>query len=561
MSNSNAISQQNIRVALIQCNPIVGAITQNTQLVKELTENCLASHEPDIVVFPELTITAYPPEDLLYREGFVEGAVKALDELLDLSYKTRIIVGVPLREDGKLYNAACLLWQGDKQFYKKRELPNYGVFDEKRYFTAGEDALVFECKGRDIGISICEDIWFSTSMQKASELGAQCMINLNASPYHETKQALRTNTLEKRIDENAIPIFYVNQIGGQDEIVFDGNSVVLDEHKNIVAQAPSFEEATLVVDWQENGEINQVSSHEIASDSLGLLYSALVLGIKDYITKNGFSKVALGLSGGIDSALTLTLAADALGGENVKAIMMPSEYTSQISLDDAAAIADNYGVDYDIISIAPMRDAFTDSLAPLFEGLAEDTTEENIQARIRGLLLMAVSNKTNCLVLATGNKSEMAVGYATLYGDMCGGFAPLKDVSKILVYELSNWRNENAHLFSDKPQLIPERIITREPSAELKHDQTDQDSLPPYEILDAILEKYIEEHKSVATIASEGFDEQTIKDIVKRVDLNEYKRRQSAPGVKITKNAFGRERRYPITSGYRRDQELKAKAK
>jgi NAD+ synthase (glutamine-hydrolysing) len=430
--------------------------------------------------------------------------------------------------------------------YAKIDLPNYSVFDEKRYFVAGSEHCVIDYKGFKLGLTVCEDIWNDGPVEGAIEQGAEAIININGSPYHSEKITERNAVVCAKAKKINAPVVYVNQVGGQDELVFDGASFATDGKGKVVHQMASFEEALSSVTIKREGHAVSIQGTELVAemDMLESVYSALVLGVGDYVRKNGFKKVVIGLSGGIDSALTTTIAVDALGAENVDVIMLPFRYTSDISQHDAHAEAEALGINYHVVSIEPMYDAFIKQLSPLFGNRAEDTTEENIQARCRGLSLMAFSNKTGAMVLTTGNKSEMSVGYATLYGDMVGGYNAIKDVPKILVYELAKYRNSVS-------QVIPERVITREPSAELRPDQIDSDSLPPYEILDPILELYVEQDCPPAEIVAKGFAKEYVSQVTRMVDLNEYKRRQAAPGVRITKRAFGRDRRYPITSGFR----------
>ena len=454
-------------------------------------------------------------------------------------------MGTPTQEGDQLFNTALVLY--DSQIvaaYHKHQLPNYDVFDEKRYFTSGSDACVVDIRGVMVGVTICEDIWFAEPIKKSKALGAELIININASPYEFGKTGRRLEVLKQRVDEQNIPIVYANQIGGQDELVFDGESLCISKQGELVLQAPAFDVGVFSVqyskkqhDLQKSNCINKNLSKHAS------IYQALVLGVKDYVLKNKFKKVVLGLSGGIDSAITLTLAVDALGSENVYAVMMPFHYTSDISVEDANQLASLNSIKLDNIPIKKSFNAITESLDNVFAGYSVDVTEENIQSRIRGVLLMAISNKTGSMLLTTGNKSEMSVGYATLYGDMAGGFAPLKDVSKTMVYELADYRNSIN-------QVIPKRVITRPPSAELAPDQIDQDSLPAYEVLDPILEKFVELDYTLEEIVAEGFDEEVVSRVIKMVMLNEYKRRQAPPGVKITNRAYGKDRRYPITSGF-----------
>ncbi len=536
-----------LTIALAQINPLVGAIQANVDKIIQYSKKARDQLHADAVVFPELTVTAYPPEDLLLRRDFVEQTQQAINLLSERIPDIHIIVGFPEFDDGDLYNSAAILFGGGiKAIYRKNKLPNYGVFDEKRYFKAGQQCCVVDIQSVPVGISICEDSWAPGVVENCRDQGAQLMLNLNASPFHAGKIHQREQVLKERIQASGIPMVYVNQVGGQDELVFDGASFVIDATGTVVFRADEFIEqlAGLEFDCSENHcrpipqtlapPYNRVSSE----------YKALVLGIRDYVSKNGFKGCVLGLSGGIDSALTLALAVDALGPDQVEAVLMPSQYTQDISIIDAVAEAEALGVKHHTITIEPAVSAFSALLEELFIDSPKDTTEENIQARCRGVILMAISNKQGRLLLTTGNKSEMSVGYATLYGDMAGGFAPLKDVPKLLVYAISQYRN------SISP-VIPERVIIRPPSAELAPDQIDEDSLPPYSELDLILELYVEQDLSADEIIDQGFETEHVHRAISLVDRNEYKRRQSPPGIRITERAFGRDRRYPITSGYR----------
>ncbi|MGM0563606.1 MAG: NAD+ synthase [Pseudomonadota bacterium] len=529
-----------LRIELIQFNPKVGDLQANTDAIVQALEQSVAS---DLVVFPELALTGYPPEDLLNRPAFLDEVDERLEALARRCPQQTFLVGVPRRAEGRLYNVAVLVQAGElKSVYRKRVLPNYGVFDERRYFSEGQEPGLVDVGGRRIGLCLCEDLWRPQPSADLAEAGAEAILSLNASPFHVGKQAERETTARQRAEETGLAVAYVNLWGGQDEVVFDGGSFATDERGALVARAPACADARLSLSL--NGGRWQCDRPPApAPGGCEELYTALVTGLRDYIDKNGFPGVVLGLSGGIDSALVLAVAVDALGSERVHAIMMPSRYTSQMSLEDADRIAANFGVDCHRVSIEDSFHTMLDGLAPLFGDAPVDTAEENLQARIRGTLLMAVSNKRGWLVLPTGNKSEYAVGYSTLYGDMVGGYAPLKDVSKTRVFELCEWRNRDG-------ETIPQRIIDRPPSAELAPDQKDEDSLPPYEVLDQILALYIEQAQSPADIVAKGFDEAAVKDTVRRVNLNEYKRRQAAPGPKVTPCAFGRERRYPITSGF-----------
>ncbi|MDH5632868.1 MAG: NAD+ synthase [Gammaproteobacteria bacterium] len=533
-----------LRIALAQINPLVGDIHGNAERMKQAAGEArtLGAH---LVVFPELSLTGYPPEDLLLRPGFVDLADSVLNELAASVSDMVWIVGHPHGSDGAVYNAASVLVDGRAVArYHKQVLPNYSVFDEKRYFAQGSEACVIELNGRNLGITICEDIWDPKPVALAREAGAEIILNLNASPFHANKWIEREAIVRERISEQSLPVIYVNQTGGQDELVFDGASFAMDASGEVTHRASAFEPEVTTVDWLVDGALTSRDGVVAYPVDEACIYQALVLGVSDYVNKNGFNGVVIGLSGGIDSALTLAIAVDALGADRVEAVMMPSRYTSDMSLEDAQAQASALAVNYRVIEIEPMFNSFLDALKDEFAGLKIDTTEENIQARVRGVLLMAISNKLGKMVLTTGNKSEMAVGYATLYGDMAGGFAAIKDVSKTLVYKLANWRNRLA-------PVIPQRVIDRPPSAELAPDQKDSDSLPEYPVLDAILQAYVENDMCAEEIVAQGFNPETVARVIRLVNLNEYKRRQAPPGVRISRKAFGRDRRYPITSGYR----------
>ncbi len=530
-----------LTLALAQLNPTVGAIEYNTQLMLTAAANA-AGQGADLVLFPELAVTGYPPEDLLFRDDLHARVDSALGELAAASQHIALVVGHPWREDGKLYNAASFFYQGRLQGrYFKQLLPNYGVFDEKRYFAAGTESCVIDFKDHKLGLLICEDVWEPEPMAGVKAAGAGMVLSLNASPYYRGKAWIRKELLAQRSRDNGLALVYLNQVGGQDELVFDGRSKVFSAGGELIQSLPAFTEALALIHIEQGqplpGEIQPVL------EPLAEVYQALVLATRDYVNKNGFNGAVLGLSGGIDSALTLAIAVDALGKDKVQAVMMPFRYTASISVEDAREEAEHLGVEFNIVSIEPMFDAFMGQLAPMFEGTERDTTEENLQARSRGVLLMAISNKRRRLVLTTGNKSEVAVGYCTLYGDMVGGFAPIKDVPKTLVFELSRYRNTLGY-------VIPQRVIDRPPSAELAPDQLDQDSLPPYDVLDAILEGYVEQDKSLQDLLAAGFNEADVRRVIKLVDINEYKRRQSAVGPRITARNFGKDRRYPITSGF-----------
>lgn len=532
-----------LKIALAQINFLVGNIVANVNNIIEAAVYARDRLHADMIVFPELTITGYPAEDLLLRTDFITAANNALYQLAVQVAGIALVVGYPERDGNQLFNSAVVLHQGVMlACYRKQALPNYGVFDEQRYFIAGNKPCVFEFNGTFIGLTICEDVWKSGIIDATKQAGAEILLTLNASPFNSGKIYEREAIICRQVKAAQIPLIYVNQVGGQDELIFDGASFVADSQGEIVFRAEEFKEQISVIEFDGNIPVNNVCAplyNEISSE-----YQALVLGIKDYVRKNGFQGAILGLSGGIDSALVLALAVDALGPDKVEAVLMPSRYTQTMSIEDAVLEAEALGVKYHSIPIEPAVNAFTGMLADIFAGTTKDATEENIQARCRGVILMAISNKQGKLLLTTGNKSEMSVGYATLYGDMAGGFAPIKDVPKLLVYQLAHYRNTLS-------EVIPERVISRPPSAELAPDQIDADSLPPYEVLDPILERYVELDQSAEEIIAAGFRREDVSRAISLVDRNEYKRRQSPPGIRITGRAFGRDRRYPITSGYR----------
>jgi NAD+ synthase (glutamine-hydrolysing) len=534
-------------LTLAQINTLVGDIPGNTAKVLASARAALAQGPVDAVIFPELTLTGYPPEDLLLRPSLDLRIERALNEIIAAKLPVALIVGYPRSKNGQLFNMAGVIADGQLiAEYAKQQLPNYQVFDEKRYFAAGDSAVVFNLKGIPTALSVCEDIWYPQPMAQAKAAGAQLMISLNASPYHQRKQLEREAIVAQRAREGAMPVVYANLVGGQDELVFDGSSVVVDASGATQFRAPAFDEGDfpVVLDCSSTGVAVSPQSLAPIPENTAAVYQALVLGMRDYVNKNRFKGVVLGLSGGIDSALTLAMAVDALGADRVEAVMMPFRYTSDLSKNDAADEAARLGVRYSSISIEPMYEAFMAALSDEFAGTKRDTTEENLQARCRGVLLMAISNKKGYLVLTTGNKSEMAVGYSTLYGDMAGGFDALKDVPKTLVFALSRYRNTLS-------PVIPETVITRPPSAELAPDQKDEDSLPPYDVLDRILELYVEQDFSAEAIIREGFVREQVERVVRLVDINEYKRRQAPVGVRISQRGFGRDRRYPITSGWK----------
>ncbi len=535
-----------LRIALAQSNLLVGDVRGNADAVIALARRARNELGADLVLFPELALTGYPPEDLLLRPGLYPRVDEALRTISREVAGITLAVGYPHQDSQGIYNACAVLRDGAiVARYFKQKLPNYSVFDEKRYFREGSAPCVLTVAGLPVGITICEDIWDTSPARQARAAGAHLLLNINASPYHVGKEAEREAVVAQRARENDLPVVYLNLVGGQDELVFDGASFASNADGTVAFRAPAFEEDLYPV------EVSLVGQPQILPGPRAPLlseeesmYRALVVGVRDYVRKNGFEGGVVGLSGGIDSALTLAVAVDALGADQVEAVLMPSRYTAGMSVEDARTQAEILGVSYHVIPIEPPFNAFLEALAPALAGTTPDTTEENIQARCRGVILMAISNKRGRMVLTTGNKSEMAVGYATLYGDMAGGFAPLKDVPKMEVYRLAEWRNR-------QQPVIPRRVIERPPSAELAPDQKDEDSLPPYPILDSILELYVELDRCPEDIVAAGFDPPTVARVVGMVNRNEYKRRQAAPGVRVTRRAFGRDRRYPITSGYR----------
>jgi len=541
-----------LNVVLAQLNLLVGDIDGNAERIITSAKQAFDNQSAHLIVFPELTLTGYPPEDLLIRPSLQARIERALEKILEADLPGYIVVGFPEQVNFSLYNTLALIKGRDRlATYHKQCLPNYQVFDERRYFNPGNDGCVFQIHGTRVAFTICEDLWELAPIVQAREAGAQLLININASPFHINKLEERQQLLQQRATEGGVPVIYVNLVGGQDELVFDGGSMAVNADGTCQFLAPSYIEGNyfLKVNVGANGscqipEQNIASNHSLEEQ----VYDALVLGVRDYVNKNNFPGVVLGLSGGIDSSLTLAIAVDALGKERVQAVMMPFEYTSQLSINAAAQQAALLGVNYKVIAIHEIYSAFMDALAMEFAGSEIDVSEQNIQARARGVVLMAISNKKGSLVLTTGNKSEIAVGYTTLYGDMAGGFNPLKDVSKTLVYKLSSYRNTG---YGPEPdEVIPTQVIERAPSAELAPGQIDQDNLPPYDILDQILELYVENDCSADAIIAEGFDEVIVRKIVRMVDLNEYKRRQSPIGVRLTKRGFGRDRRYPITNSW-----------
>lgn len=574
-----------IRIALAQINATVGDLAGNARKIEEGIQRA-RTLEVDLLAFPELAVTGYPPEDLLLMPRFVQQNLKTVGEIVKAARGLTIVVGFVDKQDD-IYNAAALIHDGKlAAVYHKVFLPNYSVFDEDRYFQAGREALVFELGGVKVGVSICEDIWHAGDPLKTEAVvgDAEVIININASPFHAAKQKARYRMISSQASDNAAIIAYVNMVGGQDELVFDGNSMIIDPAGAVIAQAHSLAEDLLVVDLDAEMVFKaklrdprrrkekqapsdhiplktvrlpeakkkaapkpDLESHQpIRYDEVAEIYQALIVGTRDYCLKNGFQEVFIGLSGGIDSALVAAIAVDALGVEQVTGVAMPSPYSSQESLEDAGQLADNLGIKLLEVPIGPIFDSYLETTKPLFQGRQPDITEENIQARIRGNILMALANKFRALVLATGNKSELSVGYCTLYGDMAGGFAVIRDCPKTLVYQLAKYKNKK-----EGKEIIPARIIQKEPTAELRPNQKDTDTLPPYELLDPILQAYVEEDKGADEIVAQGYPPEIVKEVIERVDRNEYKRRQGPPGIKITPRALGKDRRLPITNRYR----------
>ncbi len=539
---------ERLRFAMAQLNLLVGDVAGNTDAVIAAATEARDRLGAQLVFFPELTLTGYPPDDLLLRPDFIAAVERGIERIAAETRGITVIVGAPRLDAGHLYNAARVIRDGAvRAHYAKQELPTYGVFDDLRYFTPGAEACVVEVAGCRVGVTICEDAWHAGPVAQAAAAGADLIVNLNASPFDQYKGTARESVLRDRIAETGLPILYCNMAGGQDEVVYDGGSCAFDGNGDLMSRAPNFDTGLYPVD------IERIHGHwtplegaiEPALSAEAVVYEALVWGVRDYVEKNRFPGVVIGLSGGIDSALVAAIAVDALGAARVHCVMMPTRYTSQMSHTDAGAIAEALGVRYDTVAIESVFNELQAALAPVFGDRPADVTEENLQSRIRGTLLMAVSNKLGGLVLATGNKSEMAVGYATLYGDMVGGFSPLKDIFKTEVYRLARYRNRRG-------EVIPERVLSRPPSAELAPDQKDTDSLPEYAELDSILAAYVEEDASIEEIVGHGHARGTVERVVRLLHRNEYKRRQAAPGVKVTTKAFGRDRRYPITSGFGR---------
>ncbi|MDA1128259.1 MAG: NAD+ synthase [Chloroflexi bacterium] len=598
------------RLALAQINPTVGDIPGNTAKILDYLKRAQEA-QADLVAFPEMATTGYPPEDLLYKTSFLTENVAALEKVAAASQGIAVVLGYVSilsfngRRDGKpdleygpdeigpqIYNSAALCYDGRLvDTYHKIFLPNYGVFDEQRYFQAGSVCPVYQIGGVSIGVNICEDVWYPVGPTTVQcQAGAELIININASPFHAGKRALREDMIARRASDHGLTVAYVNTVGGQDELVFDGGSIICDASGRLTARGPAFQESLLITDLEFPDSPNQrkqgpagataaaikavgtpstlivsnsppadktpLESQPLAAaiDDAEEVYRALVMGTGDYLHKSGFTKALVGLSGGVDSALTATVAVDALGKENVVGITMPSRYSSEGSISDSKKLAENLGLDLWEVPIEPAHQAFTEMLEERFRGTETNVAEENVQARVRGNVLMTVSNKFGWIVLTTGNKSEMAMGYATLYGDMAGGFAVLKDVPKTLVYELCDWRNRHGHLFGTADDVIPAAILDKPPSAELRENQFDADSLPPYEVLDPVITAYVEEDWSYQEMVAHGFDPQVVRQVISAVDRNEYKRRQAPPGVKITPRAFGKDRRLPIVNRYRQNE-------
>jgi NAD+ synthase (glutamine-hydrolysing) len=538
-----------LKIALAQLDLLVGDVHGNATRVIATTRRARAELGADLVLFPELTLSGYPPEDLLFHRGFRRQIEIGLERVRQEAQDASVVVGFPEYTRAGIYNSAALISGGViAAIHRKAELPNYKVFDEKRYFQPGAQPTVVDRQGFRIGVLVCEDIWEPESTQLARSDGAELLVVINASPFELHKQREREDIARIRARDVGLPLAYVNMMGGQDELVFEGNSFVMDADGRVVMRAPAYEEGIFPVEFVRQGRGKVVPKPGSIAPELSdeaSVYGALVLGVRDYVNKHGFPGVVMGLSGGVDSALTLAIAVDALGADRVHAVMMPSRYTSEMSVSDAQEQARSLGVKYSTLSIENMFEATLATLKNEFAGRPPDASEENIQSRCRMLLLMGISNKTGKMLLTTGNKSEMAVGYATLYGDMAGGFAPIKDCSKLLVYRLAAYRNALG-------PVIPQRVIDRPPTAELRHDQKDSDSLPPYDVLDPILEAFIEEDLSVDELEARGFDRATVGRVLDLVKRNEYKRRQAPPGVRVSRRAFGRDWRYPITNGYRR---------
>jgi NAD+ synthase len=547
-----------LRISLAQFNPTVGDVAGNADLVRKARKQA-AADQADLVMLSELFLSGYPPEDLVLKPAFQQACRAAAEQLAAETADggPAVLLGLPWVDDGKLYNAVALLDGGKVAATRfKADLPNYGVFDEKRVFSAGGNQSPINFRDVRLGLPICEDIWGAEVVECLAESGADILLVPNGSPYEHDKQEVRTTLVKRRIEENGRPIVYLNQVGGQDEVVFDGASFVMNGDQKVAVQMPAFAESQTLTVWKRKGNNGWACEAGLMAPQPSVLesvYQAMMLGLRDYVNKNRFPGILLGLSGGIDSAISAAVAVDALGADKVRAFMLPSPYTSDDSIVDAQKCADLLGIVHDTIPIEPAMHAFDTMTRDVFAGRGHDVTEENVQSRIRGVTLMAISNKLGSMLLTTGNKSEMSVGYATLYGDMCGGYSVLKDIYKTMVYRLCDWRNATkpANALGPSGPVMPERVITKAPTAELRPNQTDQDSLPPYEILDGILECLIEREMTVDEIVAKGFEPATVLRVWRMLDLAEYKRRQAPPGVKITSRAFGRDRRYPITNGFK----------
>ena len=541
------MTKKKISIGIVQENPIVGDIEGNLQLAINAIDKLSKQSSPDIFLFTEMFITGYPPEDLILRDDLLDAAYEAVEKLCEIKPESFIVIGYPKKEGDSIFNCAGVLRNKSViTEYKKQELPNYEVFDEKRYFQSGKGPGIFEVNGLRVGLSVCEDIWHENVIKQLHEKKTDLILNINASPFHLDKIKERKVLISGHAINYSLPIVYANQVGGQDELVFDGTSMAMDGEGQQILQLEKFKEDYKIVNFtsDQEGKLSSEKREEIPEDKeLEEVYKALVLGAKDYIQKNNFPGVLIGSSGGIDSALTAAIAADAIGPEKVRTFMLPFKFTSDMSVEDSEKLAVNLGIKHSVIPIGEIYESFADSLEDEFSGLEPDITEENLQSRCRGVILMALSNKSGELVLTTGNKSETAVGYSTLYGDTAGGFGVLKDVPKTLVYELSRYRNTISH-------VIPDRIIDRPPSAELAPDQQDSDSLPDYAILDKIIELYVEQDKSKVEIEESGIDKSMVDRVIRLIDLSEYKRRQAPLGVKITSRGFGKDRRYPITNKF-----------
>ncbi|WP_068316605.1 NAD+ synthase [Polycladidibacter hongkongensis] len=556
------MQDRTFRLAVIQANPRLGDLKANAELARSYHEKATQAGA-DLLLYSELFICGYPPEDLVLKPAFVRQCMQKVEELAVLTKDgPAMLIGTPWAQDGKLFNAVALLDEGkvaDLRF--KVDLPNYGVFDEKRVFDAGPNPGPMNFRGIRIGVPICEDTWQSEVCECLEETGAQLLLVPNGSPYHSGKFDERMQIMVQRVVETGLPLVYANQLGGQDELVFDGGSFALNADRSLIMQLPQLQEAMGLIDWHEDAAGNWIAKpSEISSvpDVFEADWRACVMGLGDYVNKNGFPGVVLGLSGGIDSAICAAMAVDALGPERVHCVMLPYRYTSGESLDDAQKCADALGVRYDTVPISEPVEGFASALQPVFAGTQEGITEENLQSRSRGVILMAISNKFGAMVVTTGNKSEMSVGYATLYGDMNGGFNPIKDIYKTKVYAMAAWRNQHqlSDLLGPAGEVIPQNIITKAPTAELRENQTDQDSLPDYDVLDDILTCLVEDEMAVRDILARGHDEATVKRVEHLLYIAEYKRRQAAPGVKLTQKNFGRDRRYPITNCFRDTQQV-----